>query len=125
MTHQLDGENYTIEEARYDAMDALHLLGNASSQISRTRRKKVLEVLNPNIQDLAVEGNLFKSAALHLFGDGFEQKMKDQAEAMKLLSKAKGPPPKKFFQGGHPTAPLKRWWPVKAGRETTMAEWKA
>ena len=75
--HRLDDENYTIEEAHSDAMDTLRLLGNASYQISRTQRKKVLKVLNPSIQELAVEDDLFKSAAMYLFGDGFEQKMKD------------------------------------------------
>ena len=75
----------------------------------------MLKVLNPDIQELAVEDNLFKSAAPYLFGDGFEQKMKDQAEAMKLLSK-------EVFSKGLPHCPPKRWQPVPAGRETTMAE---
>ena len=103
--HRLEGDDYSVEEARSNVTDAIRLLGNASTQISRARRRKVLKVLNPDIQDLAGEDDLFKGAAPYLFGDGFEQKMKDRAEAMKLLSKAKAPPPKKFFRGSRPTAP--------------------
>ena len=105
MLHSLDEEGYTIEEARSDLTEALRLLGNASSHISRARRRKVLRTVNPDIQDLAGEEELFRAAAPNLFGDGFEQKMKDRAESMKLLAKAKAPPPKKFFRGGRPTAP--------------------
>ena len=105
--HRLDEEDYSLDEAKSDVSEALRLLGNASSQISRTRRKKVLKSLNPDIQDLAGEEDLFKAAAPNLFGAGFEAKMKDRAESVKLLSKAKAPPPqhKKFFRGGRSTAP--------------------
>ena len=88
MLHSLDEEGYTIEETRSDLTEALRLLGNASSQISHA--------CNPDIQDLVGE-ELFWAAAPNLFGEGFEQKMKDQAESMKLIAKAKAPPPKKFF----------------------------
>ena len=57
----------------------------------------MLKVLNLDVQELAVEDDLFNSAAPYLFGDGLEQKMKDQAEAMKLLSKVKCPPLNKKY----------------------------
>ena len=81
------------------------VLGNASSQISRLRRKKILKAVNPSIQDLAED--LFSGSAPNLFGSGFERKMKDRAKSMKLIASASKPPPgpKKFFRGGRPTAP--------------------
>ena len=108
MLHCLDEEEYSIEDARSDLTDALRLLGNASAQISHTRRKKILKAVNPEIQDLAGEEELFKTASPRLFGEGFEQKMKDRAESMKLLSRAKAPTPRKFFRGGRPTVPQRR-----------------
>ena len=101
-------DEYTIsvEEARDAVSGAIKLLGNASSQISRLRRKKILKAVNPSIQDLAEE-DLFSGSAPNLFGSGFERKMKDRAKSMKLIASASKPPPgpKKFFRGGRPTAP--------------------
>ena len=105
MLHHLENEEYSVEDARSDLTDALRLLGNASAQISRIRRKKVIKALNPDIQDLAEEDELYKCAAPYLFGTGFEQRMKDRAESIKLLTKAKAPPPKKFFRAGRSTVP--------------------
>ena len=70
-------DEYTIsvEEARDAVSGAIKLLGNASSQISRLRRKKILKAVNPSIQDLAEE-DLFSGSAPNLFGSGFERKMK-------------------------------------------------
>ena len=79
MLHSLDEEGYTIKEACFDLMEALRLLGNASSQIARAHRRKVLRMVNPDIQDLAGEEELFRATAPSLFGEGFEQKMKDRA----------------------------------------------
>ena len=101
-------DEYTIsvEEARDAVSGAIKLLGNASSQISRLRRKKILKAVNLSIQDLAEE-DLFSGSAPNLFGSGFERKMKDRAKSMKLIASASKPPPgpKKFFRGGRPTAP--------------------
>ena len=101
-------DEYTIsvEEARDAVSGAIKLLGNASSQISRLRRKKILKAVNPSIQDLAEE-DLFSGSAPNLFGSGFERKMKDRAKSMKLIASASKPPPgpKKFFVGAAPLPP--------------------
>ena len=50
--------------------------------------------LKPDIQDLARADELFKGEVPNLFEECFEQNLKGQAESMKVLSKAKAPPPK-------------------------------
>ena len=80
--------------------DALKLLGNAISSTSKIRRKRVLKACNPDIQDLAEEESLFQEAGPNLFGQDFEKKMKERAEAVKILSKSQGPKSRKFFRGG-------------------------
>ena len=84
------GDSFTMEEAHSALCDAVKLLGNASSQISKLRRKKILRAVNPDIQDLADE-DIFTGAAPGLFGQGFEAKMKERAESLKLISAAKTP----------------------------------
>ena len=91
-------------EARTAVKDAVKLLGNASAQISRLRRKKVIKAVNPDLVDLA-ERNTFQDAAPSLFGDDFEDKLKKRAKSLKLFDNAEKPPPKKFFRGGRPTVP--------------------
>ena len=109
LLHKLDDEEFTVEEARMATQDALRLLGNASAQISTMRRRKVLKNLNPKLQDMADEPELFSAAAPQLFGQGFESKMKERAKSLKILSTARStsPPPKrrKFFPGSRPSAP--------------------
>ena len=89
-------------------MESIQLLGNASVGLSRLRRKKLLKSVNPDIVDLAEE--IFEGAAPILFGSGFEKKMKERAESIKLLSASKPSHPTsslqhQFFQRGCPTAP--------------------
>ena len=80
-------------------------MGNASANISHLRRKKILKALIPDIQDLANE-EIFRDAAPNLFGQGFETKMKERAESVKLLSAARPQPSlRKVFPKGRPTAP--------------------
>ena len=94
---QTSEDSVSLDEGKAAIADALRLLGNASAQISRLRRKKILKAVNPEIQDLADE-DIFASAAPDLFGQGFEGKMKERAESLKLLNAASKPPPsKKFF----------------------------
>ena len=99
-TNDTDEDNLglTKEDARAAVEDALKLLGNASAQISSLRQRKILKVVNPEIQDLAEE-DIFATAGPDLFGTGFEAKMKESADSMKLLHAAKKPPStsKKFF----------------------------
>jgi hypothetical protein len=103
----MDEDTLTQAEVRATTPEALKLLGNASSQISHLRRKKVLKSVNADMQDLADEEDLFKGASPNLFGPGFETKMKERAESLKLLSGsvAKPPAPKKFFLRSCPSAP--------------------
>ena len=94
-----------LEEAKQAVSDALQLLGNANSQISRLRRKRILKSCNPDIANLADRADLFTQAAPHLFGDGFEAKMKERAEAVRVLQKSSKPyqqPQSRFFQSGRP-----------------------
>lgn len=62
------------------------MLGNAAAQISKLRRKEVLRELNPDIVDLAEEDTNFQGSTLKLCGPGFEDIIKKQAEAIKLLA---------------------------------------
>ena len=80
--------------------DTLRLLGNAVHQTSWMWRKRVL---NPDIQDLADNEEIFKEAAPNLFGENFEKKMK---VAVKILSKSQsqsGTSSRSFFQNSHPS----------------------
>ena len=56
----LENSDYSLDQARLAATEALRLLGNASSLISCCRRKRILKSVNP---DLAEH---FKSSALDL-----------------------------------------------------------
>ena len=85
--------------------DAIRLLGNAMAQTSRIRRKRVLKACNPSIQDLADEDRIFEGASPNLFGQGFEAKMKERAESVKLLTRSQQTRTQsgtnRFFRGGH------------------------
>lgn len=94
-----------LGEANQAVSDALRLLGNANTQISRLRRKRVLKTCNPDIANLADRTDLFKESAPHLFGEGFELKMKERAEAVSVLqksSKSYQHPQSRFFRAGRP-----------------------
>ena len=83
---------------------AITLLGKASAQVSRLRRKKTLKAVNPEIQDLAEE-DIYSRAAPLLFGEGFEKRMKERTESLKILSAAKTSQQlKQYFRGSRPTA---------------------
>ena len=105
----------SIDEAKEAVMESIQLLGNVSVGLSRLRRKRLLKSVNPDIADLAEE-----EAAPNLFGSGFEKKMKERAESIKLLSASKSSCPTssswhQFFQRGRPTAPPKRQRPSEQG----------
>ena len=117
-----DGEELSTEQFKAALTTAIQLLGNASAQVSRLRRRKILKAINPEIQDLADE-DIFSEAAPYLFGKDFEPKMKNRAESLKLLSASKPPQNKQFFRSSRPTAPQrgggstnrggKSWWSKK------------
>ena len=101
-------QGVSSEELGKTLRESITLLGNASSQISRTRRKRVLKTLNPKMQDMAEEQELFGDSAPNLFGNGFESKMKERSDSLRILEKSSGPPPAKkrqFFRQSHPTGP--------------------
>ena len=91
------GGELTSEQFQMTLGSAFTLLFNASAQVSHLRRKKILKAVNPEIQDLAGE-DIFSVASPLLFGEGFEKRMKERTEALKILSAAKtSKQPKQFF----------------------------
>lgn len=59
LLHTLQGlqerENFPVEEAEEAIKAALRLIGNASGQITKTRRKRALKSVNTKLQDMAEE----------------------------------------------------------------------
>ena len=53
---------------------ALRLLGNASANISRERRRSAIANMNSRLVDTAEDDHLFAKAAPNLFGNGFAKK---------------------------------------------------
>ena len=74
----------TMDEAKTAIADAVRLLGKVSAQTFRVRKRKLLKAVNPELQDLANE-DIYRQAVPDLFGMGFELKMKERANSMKLL----------------------------------------
>ena len=105
LLERLDNEWFSKDNARHVVRESLHLLRNASVQISHLWRKPVVKGINPEIQDLANDDSLFKEAAPNLFSSGFESKIKLRTEAVSLLKSSRPPPPKKFFEGTAPLTP--------------------
>ena len=110
----------SIDEAKEAVVESIQLLENASVGLSRLQRKKLLKSVNPDIANLAEE-EIFEEAAPNLFGAGFEKKMKERAESIKLLSASKSSRPTsssrhQFFQRGRPTAPPRGGGQVNRGR---------
>ena len=60
------------------AQTALCLLGNASANISRERRRAALTNMNSRLVDMAEDDHPFAKAAPNLFGDGFAKKAKER-----------------------------------------------
>ena len=122
LLHGLDTEEeaeprISADDARVAVKDAIRLLGNASAQISKLRRKKVLKKMNPDIQDLADE-DIFQEAAPDLFGSEFEKRMRKRAKSLQVLDDVKPSPQpttSKFFRGGRPTVPQRGGGPFNRG----------
>ena len=94
-------EDLTVPEGLTESVKlALHYLGNASANISKMRRKKVLKDLNPDLLSLAEQDETFSTAAPLLFGQDFSKKAKEHTEEVKSLRKSA--PTKQFFRGGRP-----------------------
>ena len=96
---------FTLEDVKIKAVDTLRLLGNTVAHTSTIRRKCILKVCNPDIVSLADNRELFNDAAPSLFGKGFETKMEDRAEALKVLHRVRVPHnirERIFFEGAVP-----------------------
>ena len=67
------------------------LLGNASTQMAKDKRKKVTKDFNRGLMSLAEDPEMFEEAPLLLFGASFEKKMKDHLESLKCLRQSMAP----------------------------------
>ena len=67
------------------------LLENASAQMAKERWKKFTKDLNKDLMSMAEDPEMFKEAALLLFGTSFEKKMKDHLESLKCLRQYMAP----------------------------------
>ena len=81
----------TSQSAAEAAKAALLLLGNASAQTAKERRKKVTKDLNTDLVSLSEDPELFEDAAPLLFGASFERKMKEQLENLKCIRQSVTP----------------------------------
>uniref|UniRef100_A0A1X7VE25 Uncharacterized protein n=1 Tax=Amphimedon queenslandica TaxID=400682 RepID=A0A1X7VE25_AMPQE len=92
LLHNIENEGgvLRLDEAASAVLSSIRLLGNASAQVSRLRRKKLLKAGNPDIQDLAEE-DIYSSAAPYLFGSEFEGRMNERAKSLKILAAAETP----------------------------------
>ena len=107
------------------AQTALKLLGNASGNANRERRKSALQSLNPRLVDMAEDEAIYKTAGPLLFGEGFTKKAKERDDELKCLNQATSSTNKasssssssqksNFFQSGRP---YKTHAPRGAGRD--------
>ena len=62
---------------------AMMLLGNASAQMAKERRKKITKDLDKDLMSPAEDPEMFEEDAPLLFGALFEKKMKDHLESLK------------------------------------------
>jgi hypothetical protein len=90
------------QKAAIAAKASIALIGNASVQMSRVRRKRILKELNRDLTPLAENTEMFEDATPLLFGDSFEKKMKEHVDALKCLRSNLGNPPRAghFFPRG-------------------------
>ena len=100
----------TSQSAAEAAKAALLLLGNASAQTAKERRKKVTKDLNKDLMSLAEDPEKFEDAAPLLFGASFERKMKEHLESLKCLRQSMAPKMgtevTSFFEGAAPSIRL-------------------
>ena len=99
----------TSQSAAEAAKAALLLLGNASTQTAKERRKKVTKDFNKDLVSLAEDAEMFEDTAPLLFGASFERKMKEHLESLKCLRQSMAPKngyrSDQFLRGGRPQYP--------------------
>ena len=119
----VESERLSVDEAQSTVRDALQLVGNTSANLSELKHKRILKALNPQMQDMVEEQELFQAAAPNLFGHDFETRLKERSESLKILStcrkKDSPPPPKKqkFFRQSHSSAPRRGSGESSRGRQ--------
>lgn len=69
---------------------ALALLGNAATQHSKERGRKILQDMSKDILALVEEDDMFSVTAPLLHGDRFEKKMKDHMDTGRCLRNVSG-----------------------------------
>ena len=90
----------TIDKAAEAARTAILLLGNASTQVAKERRKRVIKCMNRKVHPLADDEEIFIDAPPLLLGKLFESKMKAHLESLKCLS-GSSESSQNFYRGRH------------------------
>jgi hypothetical protein len=91
---------------------ALCLLGSINNQLTVQQRKQILDKLNPKLNSLATEP--FPDAGKMLFGESFEEKIKQRNETARIISAATAKKPaNQFFRRGAPSS----YRPWRGGQE--------
>lgn len=93
------------DQAAEAARAALALLGNASTQVSKERCRKVILGLNKKVHPLAEDEDAFAEAAPLLLGKVFETRMMAHLESLKCLSASREKDRDKYFRQGHSQYP--------------------
>ena len=80
---------------------AIRLLGNTSALLSQERRKAVLQKINSQGTLISLASEEFPQAGRHLFGEGFEERIRTRSETAKTLLQAASVGNRKqpFFRG--------------------------
>ena len=101
----------TPDKAGEAASQALRFLGNASTNISAERRRKIANYLNKDLHPLIEDGD-FSNAAPQLFGKDFEKSAKEHIDSVKSLRKisqtANQGAGQRFFRQSHSYAQAAR-----------------
>ena len=78
-------QEVTPEQMRLATTSAISLIGNASAQISRLRREKVVSGLNKALLPLAKDDASFSDAPPELFGPEFAKRSKEFLEQVRTI----------------------------------------
>ena len=92
------GETISHDQALEATKAATQLIGNASAQISHTRRSKVLTHLNKSLLPLLEEDTNFEDVAPSLFRPEFVRKSKDLMDQVRAIRSTTQKDPRLFFR---------------------------
>ena len=85
ITEEAQKGTLCCQKAADAAKAAIALIGNASAQMSKERRKKILKELNRDLVPLAENAEMFDESAPLLFGNSFEKRMKEHVDSLRCL----------------------------------------